>query len=74
MAVPAVIRYGYGYVQGADAAAQELGTNIDINYFYGGQFYGDANITSRMEGWYSTAPRSSSPAAAASTPPLLRLL
>lgn len=24
MAVPAVIRYGYGYVQGADAAAQEL--------------------------------------------------
>ena len=53
MAVPAVIRFGYGYVQGADAAAQELGTNIDINYFYGGQFYGDANITSRMEGWYS---------------------
>ena len=53
MAVPAVIRYGYGYVQGADAAAKELGTNIDINYFYGGQFYGDANITSRMEGWYS---------------------
>ena len=30
--------------------AQELGQNIDINYFYGGQFYGDANITSRMEG------------------------
>ena len=43
----------FGFVQGADAAAQELGQNIDINYFYGGQFYGDANITSRMEGWYS---------------------
>ncbi len=53
MAVPAVIRYGYGYVQGIDAAAQELGTNVEVNYFYGGQFYGDANITSRMEGWYS---------------------
>ena len=53
MAVPAVIRYGYGFVQGADAAAQELGQNIEVNYFYGGQFYGDANITSRMEGWYS---------------------
>ena len=53
MAVPAVVRYGYGYVQGVDAAAKELGTNIDINYFYGGQFYGDANITSRMEGWYA---------------------
>ena len=46
-------RYGYGFVQGADAAAQELGQNVEINYFYGGQFYGDANITSRMEGWYS---------------------
>ncbi len=53
MAVPAVIRFGYGYVQGADVAAAELGQNIEINYFYGGQFYGDANITSRMEGWYS---------------------
>ncbi len=74
MAVPAVIRYGYGFVQGADAAAKELGTNIDINYFYGGQFYGDANITSRMEGWYANGTRSSLPAAAVSTPPLLRLL
>ena len=53
MAVPAVIRYGYGFVQGVDAAAQETGNAVDINYFYGGQFYGDANITSRMEGWYS---------------------
>lgn len=53
MAVPAVIRYGYGYVQGIDAAAQELGTKVEVNYFYGGQFYGDANITSRMEGWYA---------------------
>ena len=53
MAVPAVIRYGYGYVQGADAAAQELSTNIAVNYFYAGQFYGDANLTSRMEGWYT---------------------
>ena len=53
-AVPAVIRYGYGFVQGADAAASELKTNIEINYTYGGQFYGDANITAKMEGWYTT--------------------
>lgn len=54
MAVPAVIRYGYGYVQGADAAAKELSQNIEINYFYGGQFFGDANITAKMDGWYSS--------------------
>ncbi len=53
MAVPAVIRYGYGYIQGIDDAAQETGNAVEVNYFYGGQFYGDANITSRMEGWYS---------------------
>jgi len=53
MAVPAVIRYGFGFVQGADAAAAELGTAIEINYTYGGQFFGDANITAKMEGWYA---------------------
>ena len=53
-AVPAVVRFGYGFVQGADAAAEELQTDISIKYTYGGQFYGDANITAKMEGWYTT--------------------
>ena len=53
MAVPAVIRYGYGYVQGADAAAVELGlTDVEIKYVYGGQFFGDADITAVMDTWY----------------------
>ena len=52
MAVPAVIRYGYGFVQGADAAAQELDKAIEINYTYGGQFAGSPEITAKMEGWY----------------------
>ena len=54
MAVPAVIRYGYGFVQGADAAAAELGLdNVEINYAYGNQFYGDADITAAMDTWYA---------------------
>lgn len=53
MAVPAVIRYGYGYVQGADAAAKELGlTDVAVKYVYGNQFYGDADITAYMDTWY----------------------
>ena len=52
MAVPAVIRYGFGFVQGADAAAQELDKQIEINYVYGGQFFGDADITAVMDTWY----------------------
>ncbi len=53
MAVPAVVRYGYGFIQGADAAAAEMGVDVEINYTYGGQFFGDANITAKMDGWYS---------------------
>ena len=53
MAVPAVQRFGYGFVQGANAAAVELGKEIEINYTYGGQFFGDANITAKMDGWYT---------------------
>ena len=53
MAVPAVIRYGYGFVQGANAAAVELDTKIEINYVYGGQVQGDADITAKMDTWYA---------------------
>ena len=52
MAVPAVVRYGYGFVQGADAAAAELGITIDVKYAYGNQFFGDADITAVMDTWY----------------------
>ena len=54
MAVPAVIRYGFGFVQGANAAAEELGnaSDVAIEYVYGGQFYGDADITAYMDNWY----------------------
>ena len=52
MAVPAVIRFGYGFVQGADAAAKELNINIDLKYAYGNQFFGDPDITAVMDTWY----------------------
>ena len=53
MAVPAVIRFGYGYVQGVDAAAKELGINVELKYAYGNQFFGDADITAVMDTWYA---------------------
>ena len=54
--VPAVMRFGYGYLQGIDAAAAELGVTDDISveYAYGGQFYGSTEITAAMDTWYST--------------------
>ena len=53
MAVPAVVRYGYGFVQGADAAAAEIGADVTLKYAYGNQFYGDADITAAMDTWYA---------------------
>ena len=55
MAVPAVIRYGFGFVQGCNDAAVELGnaSDVEVNYVYGGQFYGDDAITAQMDTWYS---------------------
>ena len=52
MAVPAVIRYGYGFVQGAEAAAKATGAKVEIKYTYGNQFFGDADITAAMDTWY----------------------
>jgi len=54
MAVPAVIRFGYGYVQGVNAAAAEMGIadQVTVEYVYGNQFYGDADITAYMDNWY----------------------
>ncbi len=56
MAVPAVIRYGFGFVQGVDAAAAELGIadQVTVEYVYGGQFYGDGDITAAMDTWYQS--------------------
>ena len=56
MDVPAVLRFGYGYVQGADAAAAELGCtgDVTVEFVCGGQFFGDADITAAMDTWYNT--------------------
>ncbi len=56
MSVPAVMRFGYGYVQGADKAAADLGCtgDVTVEYVYGGQFFGDADITAAMDTWYSS--------------------
>ena len=54
MAVPAVVRFGYGYVQGVDAAATELGVDATVEYAYGNQFFGDSDITAYADNWYQT--------------------
>jgi basic membrane protein A len=51
---PAVNRYGYGYVQGAEAAAAEKDVKVDMNYTfqYGASFSPSAELQALAAGWY----------------------
>ena len=56
MAVPAVVRFGYGFVEGAEAAAKDLGLaegSIDMKYFYTGTFDASPDIVTRASDWYT---------------------
>ncbi len=54
MAVPAVIRYGYGFVQGAEQAAADTGaSDVHIKYWYSGSFVANDDIKAKMDSWYS---------------------
>ena len=51
---PACCRYGYGFVQGANDAAKELGVQVDMNYswLYGASFGPSAELETMLNGWY----------------------
>lgn len=53
---PACCRYGYGFVQGANAAAAEMGKQIDVNYtwLYGASFSASPEMQTLTNGWYET--------------------
>ncbi len=51
-AVPAVIRYGFGYVQGANDAAAELGITVDMRYYYTGSFDATPETQTKASSWY----------------------
>lgn len=56
IAVPAVIRYGYGYIQGIDAAAKELGLakdEVKIKYSYAGNFDATPENEAKASSWYT---------------------
>ena len=56
MAVPAVVRFGYGFVQGAEFAAAELGLadgSITVNYHYTGHFNASPEVQTLAASWYN---------------------
>ena len=51
---PACFRYGYGFVQGASAAAAEMGVKVEMNYswLYGASFSASTELQTMASGWY----------------------
>ena len=51
---PACCRYGYGFVQGASAAAAEMGVKVEMNYswLYGASFAASTELQTMASGWY----------------------
>ena len=57
MAVSSVIRFGYGFVQGAEFAAVQLGLApgaVNIKYHYTGDFIASPQTQSLAASWYSS--------------------
>ena len=52
---PACIRYGYGYAQGANDAAGELGKTVKMRYSweYGASFSASDDLQAMLAGWYN---------------------
>lgn len=51
---PAVMRYGYGYLQGIDAAAKDLSLDdVSVNYWYADTFSPDDAVREKANGWYA---------------------
>ena len=54
MAVPAVIRFGYGFIQGADQAAQDLSVSgVNVKYTYVGNFDASPENMTKAAAWYN---------------------
>lgn len=51
-AVPAVVNYGYGYVQGANDAAKELGVNVEMMYTHTDGFAATPEAQAMAAAWY----------------------
>ena len=52
----ACCRYGYGFVQGANAAAADMGVTVDMNYSweYGSSFSASPELQTMANGWYES--------------------
>ncbi|MCL2695876.1 MAG: BMP family ABC transporter substrate-binding protein [Clostridiales bacterium] len=56
MATPVVVRYGYGFIQGANDAAVQKGNaaSVSVNHWYSHTYWDSEDNRSRMLDWYGS--------------------
>ena len=52
VAVPAVVKFGFGYIAGANYAAEEMGVKVEVKYNYTGSFEAKPEIQTMAASWY----------------------
>ena len=52
VAVPAVIKFGFGFIAGANHAAEELGIKVEVKYNYTGSFEAKPEIQTMASSWF----------------------
>ena len=51
--IPRIVRYGYGFLQGAEYAAALTDTAVEVKYAYANREYSDEGLTDAMSEWYA---------------------
>ncbi|MDD4850174.1 MAG: BMP family ABC transporter substrate-binding protein [Gemmiger sp.] len=52
-AVPDIVQYGAGFLQGAEAAAERSGAQVSVKYWYADTYQANDEIFTRVSGWYA---------------------
>lgn len=54
LAVPAVVKFGFGFIAGANHAAKELGVKVEVKFNYTGSFEAKPEIQTMAASWYKS--------------------
>lgn len=51
--IPSIVRYGTGFLQGAEAAAEQQGETVNLKFWFADTYDENDAVTQRMADWYN---------------------
>lgn len=52
--IPGIVRYGTGFLQGAEAAAEQQGETVNLKFWFADTYDENDAVTQRMADWYNS--------------------